>query len=253
MTTTETWRELLRDLLDDGERVGGQASAGATFKGGASRELIAYQSVVSMSDPVVRSAQRELGYRFMAAEAAWILSGDNRLATIEPYAKAMRSFTDDGYVLAGSYGPPFVDQLSYVVEKLHQDPSTRQAVTTIWRPRPGPSKDTPCTVALQWLLRDEKLNCVATMRSSDAMTGIPYDWHTFSAMSAYVALHLSQRPKLGWLHLVAGSQHLYESDVETAKRCVSWSDENVDPVWWKLDELTSPDHLIERLWELAKR
>jgi thymidylate synthase len=39
-------------------------------------------------------------------------------------------------------------QLDYVVEALVKDNDSRQAVLTIWRPSPAPSKDIPCTVSI---------------------------------------------------------------------------------------------------------
>src|SRR6266404_1071024 len=100
------------------------------------------------------------------------------------------------------------------------------------------------------------------MRSSDAWLGWPYDVHTFSMMTAFLLLTLRARRsansafanvKLGDLRLTTGSQHLYDRDRGSAIRCLdnedlSWESPYVTP---DLDELTHPDQLVERLWQLA--
>lgn len=192
-------------------------------RGMVTRELLAFTSVVDMKYPVITLPGRDMGYKFMAAEAHWILSGDNRVETIAPYANIKR-FSDDGYRFQGAYGPRVTEQLRYVVETLVNDPDSRQAVLTIWRENPRPSKDIPCTVALQFLIRDGFIHCVATMRSSDLWLGWVYDVFNFSMITTWVALRynemrirdgLTASPAiiaLGNLHLTAGSQHLYERD-----------------------------------------
>src|SRR5690606_12261131 len=129
--------------------------------------------------------------------------------------------------LAGAYGPPWVDQIPYVIEAFKRDPFTRQAVVSIWRPRPAASRDIPCTLSLQYLLRPTvaaygreqsrlTLHCVAAMRSSDAWLGVPYDVATFSVLAAFLAIRLRavgvDVRGIGELTLLAGSQHLYQQD-----------------------------------------
>lgn len=254
-TFDQTWLRTLQELLDQGERV--------APRGQETRERLAGRCEIDMRYPVLTVKERRLGYRFMLAEAAWILSGDNRVATIKPFSKQIAAFSDDGYTFAGAYGPPLRDQLPWVVAQLANDQSTRQAVATVWRPRPGPSKDIPCTVALQWLLREDtaslRLHCVATMRSSDLWLGLPYDVFNFSCFSAWVAAALGRClpglvPRLGNLYLTAGSQHLYARDWDAARACLAAPRQAaltltkpLDPLVWSDD----PDRLFAELRHVA--
>ena len=270
LTTTAVWKSALADLLEQGKPVS-PLSAGAAWRGRASRELPGYQTIVPMSAPVVLSAARKLGFRFLAAEAAWICSGDNRVSTIAPYSKVIGKLSDDGVRFFGAYGPKFVDQLSYVVATLLKDPASRQAVITIWREQPRSSSDTPCTLSWQYLLRDGALHCVATMRSSDVWTGWVYDVFNFSMTAAIVALELRaktfvkntdipelatvEKPfehlTLGNLYLTAGSQHLYEMDVDGAQVCALETEQgSVAPL--DLSEFASAQELVDHLWSLAR-
>ena len=213
------------------------------------KELMAYQTCTPMEWPVVTVKERELGYKFMAAEAAWILSGDNRVKSIRPYSKAISNFSDDGHFFHGAYGPMIRDQLHFVIDALNADKDTRQAVMTIWRPNPRPSKDIPCTVSVQFLIRDGLLHVVDTMRSSDLWLGWPYDIFNFSMLARYVICHLKQKPELGVIVLQAGSAHLYEQNWLPAQAIVGGKctiEETPTIPWFE-----NGDDLIDWLWEQA--
>lgn len=257
-TTTSIWKEALRTLMQTGLPVS-PLSPGASWRGKANKELRAYQTVIPMSSPVVLSPGRKLGLKFLTAEAAWICSGDNRVSSIAPYAKKIIDMSDDGQRFFGAYGPKFVDQLSFVVETLVKDPASRQAVIQIWREQPRLTKDTPCTLSWQFLLRCGQLHCVATMRSSDIWTGWVYDVFNFSMAAAVVALELRQQWKglqdvpdvqLGNLYLTAGSQHLYDMDIDGAQACLLETDEQAIKSL-DLNEFASSNELINHLWLCA--
>lgn len=190
-------------------------------RGQETYEIIGQQTIVDMRHPIVTIPERKIGHRFMAAEAAWILSGDDRVSTISPYSRNISQFSDDGETFFGAYGPKIKDQLFYIANTLSADPDSRQAVINIWRENPGVTKDVPCSLSVQFLIRDNRLHCQYTMRSSDAWLGWVYDVFNFTMLSAVVLLMLGDRfPQLElWsLTLTAGSQHLYERDREGISR-----------------------------------
>lgn len=210
------WINTLRHLVQDGKL--------AEPRNKKCRELLGWQTVVDMNMPVMSIAARKLSYKFMAAEAAWILSGDNRVSTIKKHAPRITEFSDDGLTFHGAYGPKVIDQIPYVAHALSQDRESRQAVINIWRERPVPTKDVPCTVSLQFMIRDNRLHCFDTMRSSDIWLGWPYDVFNMSMISRYILLYLKNidldayesTTELGNLYLTAGSMHLYEENVQQA-------------------------------------
>jgi thymidylate synthase len=179
-----------------------------------------------MRQPVLRVEERKLSYQFMAAEAYWILTGDDRVASIAPYSNRIANFSDDGIRFFGAYGPEIVDQLPYVVRKLNEDPLTRQAGLSIWRKNPPPSKDIPCTVAVFFSIREGRLNCHVFMRSSDLWLGLPYDVFNFSMLSHLVCCKLNETRLVsdsvspGDLYLTAASSHLYETNWDQAIQCL---------------------------------
>lgn len=191
-----------------------------------SLEVMGISSRISMSHPRVSIPERNIGKKFRYAEAWWILSGRNDVESIRPYSKAIDAFSDDGVYFAGAYGPKIVDQLPYVVRKLHKDNDTRQAVMNIWRENMRDTMDLPCTLSLQFLIREGHLHCIANMRSSDLWLGWPYDIFNFSMVTRRVMeLLLLNEPSYirllpGYLQINHGSLHLYEEQWEVSKSIV---------------------------------
>lgn len=245
-TTNMQWQRLLHDVMSYGHE--------SSPRGQKTKELLGYKSMIDMTQPVITIKERKLGYKFMAAEAAWIMSGDNRVATISPYSKAISNFSDDGILFFGAYGPRIRDQLGHVIGALSNDRDSRQAVITIWRTNPRPSRDIPCTISCQFMIRGDKLHCFMNMRSSDVWLGVPYDWFNFSMLSLGVCLLLREKGiqvTPGTLHFYAASQHLYEPNFQGAEECQSGEILGACRPFG-IDLFTSYDHLVEHLWYLAE-
>lgn len=218
MDFSRIWLLALNDILANGDTV--------APRGKMTREIPQRTITVDMRRPVLRVPDRSLSYKFMAAEAFWILSGDDRVETIAPYNSRITDFSDDGERFFGAYGPKIVAQLPYIVDKLLADEDSRQAGLTIWRECPPQTKDVPCTVAIFFNIRRGKLNCHVFMRSSDVWLGVPYDVFNFSMLSHLVCGLLNEHRLTdnayapGQLFLTAASSHLYESNWDDAKLCL---------------------------------
>lgn len=226
-------------------------------RGLPTKEVIGSTFRWDMSRPLILDPMRKLNFTHSFGEAAWIISGDNSLVGIRQYLKKWEDFSDDGVTLNGAYGPPFREQMSYIIKTLSEDRFSRQAVLTIWRQRPGQSKDIPCTVALQFLIREGALHVIASMRSSDAWWGLPYDISTFSFMAYAVAIHLPVIPKLGNGVLNIGSAHIYENFFTAARELISantlqLADYNLSPeILGQLNKSERLEVFISRLRYLA--
>lgn len=249
--TTSCWLSTLKKIMDKGRS--------SSPRGLLTKEVIHHTfGPVSMRQPVIICQGRKLSYKFMAAEAYWILTGDDSVKGIAPWNRRMAEYSDDGDTLYGAYGPRFVDQLSHIVDKLVDDQDTRQACLTLWRPNPPKTKDVPCTVGIVFKRRKgfysqrQFLDAHVFMRSSDAWLGLPYDVFTFSMMAHLVCCHVNKRtPPLdevlpGRLYVTAVSSHLYEHDIDAAYRCVSdQSGHDTWPTWYELAQ--NPDLLLDTL------
>ena len=229
MILGDWWSGLLLDIVTMGRPAGP--------RGKRTRELIGVHAKVDATRNIIAHPLRDLNYRFLVSEWLWILLGRNDLKTVARFNSKMAEFSDDGFTLSGAYGPPFAAQLPYVVGKLKDDRESRQAVMTLWRPDPEPSKDQPCTVSLQYLIRNNEITVVASMRSSDAWLGLPYDAFVFTQLANWVRALVDPSIEMGRLILSLGSSHLYEDDIERA-RAVALADELVESIASPL--LTAP-------------
>jgi thymidylate synthase len=224
-------------------------------------EIIGNTATIDMKNPLVTLSARKLGYKFAFAEAAWILSGENRVEPMRKFSKTIADFSDDEVMFAGAYGPRIVDQLPYIVDCFKRDIYSRQAVINIWRDRPYPSKDIPCTLSIQFLIRENKLHVIDIMRSSDAWLGAPYDWFNFSMLGAYVVLLLKQCLKvnleLGSLYFHAASSHLYIDSfnykIENANDLCSSNDVSILYHKLNITEFSDPSSFLTFLWSRANK
>lgn len=251
MNASSAWLKLLKTIIADGSNV--------MPRGLPTTEILSHTSVVDMNSPIVNIPERKLNYRFMFAEAWWILSGSNRVTDISRYMKNIAKFSDNGITFRGAYGPKVVEQLDFIVETLAKEQHTRQAVLNIWRENPRQTKDYPCTLNMQWLIRDGKLNCITNMRSSDAWLGWVYDVFNFSMISNWILIALSTHHdvhlELGNLYLSAGSQHLYTQNNKDAERILhsyggSLCTTECDNM--PVANFNHPDDLLETLQVLAE-
>ena len=140
----------------------------------------------------------------------------------------------DGGIFHGAYGPRIYGRLQPLVDLLKSDPDSRQAVLTIFDSRQDLGanvKDVPCTLALQFFVRDDKLCMRTTMRSNDVWLGLPYDLVQFTALQGAIAAALGI--EMGWYAHSVGSLHLYARDMEQAEQIQASYDQNWDyePLW----------------------
>ncbi|CAO4165195.1 MULTISPECIES: thymidylate synthase [Methylobacteriaceae] len=214
--------ELYRRLLDQGAR--NKGSRGETI------EMLGV--ALRIAKPRARLSRSEnRGKPFSAlGEFFWYLTQSNRLDFIEPYIPDYRKEAVDG-VVPGGYGPRLfamrngIDQVDSVIRLLRYKPSSKRAVIQLFNAEdialdypadlgtPFHHPETPCTISLQFHLRDGSLHMSVNMRSNDAVLGLPHDVFCFSMLQEMTARRLGV--ELGeYLHYV-GSMHFYDDRHET--------------------------------------
>lgn len=114
------------------------------------------------------------------------------------------------------YGERLAGQMPLVVTKLRADPSTRQAVALVWHPDDpgGGDEENLCTIGLQYVLRNGRLDAATFMRSNDAWWGLAYDIPQFAQLQVTVANVLGVEPGRYVHH--ATSMHLYDRHLAQA-------------------------------------
>ena len=163
--------------------------------------------------------KRKISEKYAIAELEWYWSADNRCDTIGKHAKMWLSLTDDGvtnnsaygYILHKKYG---FDQLQQIIELLKSDENSRRAVLNVSDPQINriTTKDMQCTIALQFLVRNNKLEETVYMRSNDIYFGTPYDMIYFISLGYYISKELNIEFSL-YTHIDT-SLHMYLRDVD---------------------------------------
>ena len=214
----DCWVDVVQHLLS-------RRSSVTESRVGACAESIGAR--IEVVDSLSFAGSRQMSASYACGELAWYLSGDSRTAAIEHYAPSYKQFTftnsDLERYAPGAYGPTirFVDD---IVWELTKYPDSRRAVVSMWETsRDTPSDltnpDKPCTLSLQFLIRDGALHLIVSMRSNDAWLGMPYDMFCFMAIQRLAADLLDVRSGT-YVHNV-GSLHLYEKDFEKAEQRVA--------------------------------
>ncbi len=155
------------------------------------------------------NSQRKFSLPFAIAESVLLFNCTDNVEYISYYNQRMKTFSDDGKTLHGSYGHRIADSISKIVEMLTIDRSTRQAVLQIYSPHDLfiETKDVPCTNHIQFMIREEKLDCYVTMRSNDFFWGLPYDLFQFTVLQEVIANELNV--DIGKYIHRATSMHVY--------------------------------------------
>lgn len=211
---TEIWDEWYEILLSQ-EKV-----TKSRYKPVVGEVINAVTILTEPRNNILQSAVRKMSIKYAVGELLWYLSGSNKLSDILPYAKFWKDMSDDGVTLNSAYGyrihnKYMFDQWEYVKQLLTLDPNSRQAIIHIKEPSPISTKDLPCTICLQYLLREGALYGTTYMRSNDIWLGFPYDVFAFSCMQTKLAMELGV--ELGSYTHIAGSLHLYEGDNDVEK------------------------------------
>lgn len=209
-TATEAWEYWYNELEELHKRGFDDSSRDGDVVG----EFI--NAVTIINDPtknIVTSNKRKLNKRYMIGEMLWYASGNNKLSAIQNYTHAWDRMSDDGEHVNSNYGHLMrqyygFDQWEHVKQLLTDDPNSRQAIIHIKFPTNEPTKDLPCTVSLQFLLRNGELHMVAYMRSNDVWMGFPYDVFNFTCWQIQMAMELGVG--IGSYTHIAGSLHLYK-------------------------------------------
>lgn len=168
---------------------------------------------IVLSDPKQRlfySEHRSYSLIYGIVEAYMLFNKTNSLKPFSEFNAKISDYSDDGLTLNSAYGSHIAEQLPEIVNKLKYNLDTRQAALNIYSTKYGlmDTKDVPCTLALHFLVRENKLNLTVYMRSNDLFWGFQYDVFMFTALQEIVANELGL--ELGFYTHCPTSLHVYD-------------------------------------------
>jgi len=112
-----------------------------------------------------------------------------------------------------------VDQIQQIIQQIKNDPLSRRIILSAWNPfQLRQMVLPPCHVMAQFLVRNDHLHCILTMRSGDMFLGIPFNIASYALLTILIC-NLTQK-KPGSLSINIGDAHVYKNHLEAvAKQC----------------------------------
>lgn len=163
-------------------------------------------------------ACRKLNLGYIKTETLWYLRGDKFDTSILSHAKMWQGLVNQDGSINSNYGQYIFTgpkQFDNVIKVLRDDPDSRRASMMILGDEHllSDTKDVPCTYALNFRIRRNRLNLSVHMRSQDAIYGMGNDAPAFSFMHEMMMNALRRyypTLELGHYHHIADSFHVYE-------------------------------------------
>lgn len=221
----EIAEETVDDLLNGVFSVLLKVGSPITPTRGAALEITSV--LLRLKNPRARLSLTETKGRLFSClgELLWYLSGTNDLGFIAYYLSRYKEDSEDEKTIYGAYGPRLLNmrgkdihQINNVLSLLGEKKDSRRAVIQLFDAEDltRPHKEIPCTCTLQFMVRNDRLEMLTSMRSNDAFLGLPHDIFAFTMLQEIMARSLGV--ELGAYSHVVGSLHLYEKDFESAQR-----------------------------------
>lgn len=220
------WKGLLNDVISNGTQV--DRAPKRSFK-----ELISYKFTLdNPRDRLIPEKTRSMNIFQCVGQFLWITQGNFNLEAISYYQPLAGKLSSDGIRVIGAYGPRLfgvqhLNQMKHIAKILDEDGTRRRAVASIYLPQFDQhelkNEEVPCTLNLQYLIRDGKLNAITFMRSQDVFNILPYDVFVFTMLQEYLTavLQAAHDIELGGYHHYSGSFHIYMDDMLKVNQVLS--------------------------------
>ena len=259
-TLNASFKECLTELLEYGVET--------KPRGEKVKEIINYSIVTdNPRNRVITFAERKTSMKYLLGEFIWYLSGSPNVQDINMYSKFWDAIAKEDGTVNSNYGTrifghsklyPF-NQWNKVKELLHKDKDSRQAIIRINHADDYTylNKDVPCTLTLQFFIRNNALQLVVNMRSNDIWRGYCNDQFQFTMLQELMMLELREfypDLQLGKYYHNAASMHIYELHFEAAKKVLA--SENNQEFYMpemQIDHDTIPNLIeFEKTWRIMQ-
>lgn len=249
-SAADAYQTALDHLLRLGDLVDEPVTTSSPSSGKKIIELLGVRLIIAQPhERFIHTPDRPLNIGFAIGNFLYQLSGRDDVEMLEYYNPLAPKFSDNGKYLHGAYGPRIVLQLERVVDMLTVASGSRRAVVTIFDGRidHAESKDIPCPVFMQFLIRGGAVVMLTYFRSQNVVMVFPYDIFLFTLIHEWVAVHLGL--PMGQHVQFCGSLHIYEDEIDLAKRVIQSGPLNIP-----MAAMTWPDSTeIETMFYFEKK
>lgn len=228
--------DLLQKVLDEGVDRDDRTGTGT-------KSLFGYQMRVDLADGFPLLTTKKVHLKSIIHELLWFIRGQTHVshlqevgvsiwdewATAEQTSRFGRKEGDLGPVYGhqwrnfgasvradGSYNRDGFDQLSSVVDRIRDNPSSRRLLVTGWNPHEAEQVALPpCHTLFQFYVSGNKLSAQLYQRSADVFLGVPFNIASYALLTMMLAQVSGLEP--GEFIHTFGDVHLYKNHIDQAK------------------------------------
>ena len=145
-------------------------------------------------------------------------------------------------------------QLQWIREQFIENVDTRRALINInGIQHKLETKDFPCTIGILYRIENNTLNCDVQSRSTDIVTGLPYDMGFFSVvtelLASLISKDLNHEVKPGYVAMHANFTQIYDKTAKIAGEMENLK-ENKD--LQKMPKIENGEDVLEDIYNLGK-
>lgn len=146
-------------------------------------------------------------------------------------------------------------QLEWVREQFIDNIDTRKAVININNiQHKKETKDFPCTIGILYRIENGMLNCDVQSRSTDVVTGLPYDMGFFSVvtelLAKLVSSDLRKDIKPGYVAMHSNFTQIYDKTAQVAERMMDCAEIRE---LQKMPAIENSQEVLEDIYNLGKK
>lgn len=175
---------------------------------------------------IVNFDSRQFNWKYFCGELFWYLQGNNNIGDILYFSKFWDLLKDKNNNVNSNYGKILIHdnpQIKWVIDNLLKDNNTRKAILTINSEKFqfNNENDFPCTMYLNFFIRDNKLNMKVQMRSNDIFYGFTYDVPFFSLIQQSIYLILKKyifNLEMGMYYHCSDNTHIYDKHYKLSNK-----------------------------------
>lgn len=249
-------RQGVEHIFANGERINARAGSG----------LQAYDTTYVLTRPTARvhTLRSPESVLYLARELqAYFIGSQDVEDGLAQASSFWRSLCNPDGTVNSNYGyytfrqqtPDGVSQFDWVRKCFAKNRDTRKALITIngIEHKTG-TKDFPCTVGMQFFLRGNTMICEVLSRSTDVITGLPYDMGFFSfvneLLAGVVSKDLGEEIKPGYTAMRTNFTQIYDKTASKAKHILTSSP---DPHNQHMPAITDPLATLSDIMEISNR
>jgi thymidylate synthase len=211
--------DLVRDVLEHGERRGDRTGTGTLSVFGA-------QVRYDLRDGFPLVTTKKVLFPAVVRELLWFLRGSTNINDdLKQHTPIWDAWADADGELGPIYGYQWrnwggtgIDQIQQAIDTIKRDPRSRRIIVSAWNVADIPRmKLPPCHALFQFYVggENEFLDCQLYQRSADLALGVPFNIASYALLQAMIAQECKLQPR-HFVHTF-GDAHVYVNHIEGLK------------------------------------